>query len=431
MPATLSAEEQLAEANAKLVSLAKSIETLGKPASRASGDLPVDSDWSDDEEPEQRRGYEPRRKTGKNKRLQFAPGYKPTGIFRTFGDYLKKGFRAYQSGNRGQFIDDVEKSLRGGLPKAIQGMSEAVMQDGGVSVIPEFSKTILENVYANNLYDMTDQYTVGGNSMKFPRNAESSRADGSRGGGIQGFWTDEGATITSSRPKIENFDLKLKKLAVVVYLTDELLEDNALALEQYVIRKVSEELNFKLGDAIINGNGQGQPLGILNSLCLVSNAKEAGQAATTFVAANAVKMHARRLNKTGANYVWLRNQDTTPQFDLLNSPVGTAGGQLIYLPPGGLSGSSYATLYGHPVIDIEFAPTLGTVGDVILANFSDYVTISKGGIQQAESMHIEFLTDQTALRFIFRVDGAPWAKAAVTPFKGSNTQSSFVVTATR
>jgi hypothetical protein len=42
-------------------------------------------------------------------------------------------------------------------------------------------------------------------------------------------------------------------------------------------------------------------------------------------------------------------------------------------------------------------------------------------------MHVAFTTDETAFRAVYRVDGAPMWRVALTPFKGANTLSPFVV----
>lgn len=422
-------ESQVAELVKQGASQQEAIETVAKTVNALKDQLdkpnypPVRGEWLPDggEKVTVRRTANGELRS--TKKHLYPSEYKPFSTkYKTFGHFIKDAHRSRCDG-------EFKSTILDSVSKTIQGMSESVGSDGGVLVLPEFSQQILDRVYDNALFDMTDQYTVSGNNMTFPRNAETSRATGSRAGGIQGYWVGEGGTITSSKPKIEEFTLKLSKIGVVVYLTDELLDDSGFALEQYVTKKVSEEINFLIGDAIINGSGVNQPLGILNSGCLVTQTKESGQSAATITAANIVKMWSRRL--ASGKYVWLRNQDTSPQMELLNVPVSTAGGQVVYLPPGGFSNSPYATLYGNPVIDTEFSATLGTVGDVILADLSQYITITKGAINQASSMHVEFVSDQMALRFTMRVAGAPWLKSAITPYRGTNTQSSFVCLETR
>jgi HK97 family phage major capsid protein len=102
------------------------------------------------------------------------------------------------------------------------------------------------------------------------------------------------------------------------------------------------------------------------------------------------------------------------------------------MPPGGMSVNGYETLQGRPTLTTEFNATLGTQGDLIKADMGQILSISKGGIVQAVSVHLEFLTDQQALRFTMRLMARPWESSAITPYKGtSNTQSNFVTLDTR
>ena len=58
------------------------------------------------------------------------------------------------------------------------------------------------------------------------------------------------------------------------------------------------------------------------------------------------------------------------------------------------------------------------------------MTITKGGMQAASSIHVQFVTDETAFRFVLRLDGQPLWHSALTPYKGSDTLSPFVTVAT-
>ena len=97
------------------------------------------------------------------------------------------------------------------------------------------------------------------------------------------------------------------------------------------------------------------------------------------------------------------------------------------------AGLYQSTLLGRPVVPIEHCATLGPVGDIIFADMSQYLYGRKAqGIEMATSIHLRFDYDQTTFRFVFRVDGKPWWRTALTPYKGTgNTQSPFVALATR
>jgi HK97 family phage major capsid protein len=245
---------------------------------------------------------------------------------------------------------------------------------------------------------------------------ESSRANGSRGGGILGYWMAEAGTKTATKPKFSQIDLKLKKVAAACYATDELLED-AGALSAWINRYVPGELRFKVEDAIVNGDGVGKPSGIVNANCLVSAVRtDAGKIAAADIAA----MWACRY--PGANdYVWLISSTIFPQLNAL-----TVGQVPVYLPPGGMNQSPNGTIYGRPVIETEYNPGLGAVGDILLVAPSEYALITKGsGIQSAMSIHVAFMTDESVYRFVGRYDGAPLWPAAVTRFQ---TSTDFVTT---
>jgi HK97 family phage major capsid protein len=146
---------------------------------------------------------------------------------------------------------------------------------------------------------------------------------------------------------------------------------------------------------------------------------------------NVLNMWSRMWARSRANAVWLVNQDVEPQLYTMALNVGT-GGAPVYLPAAGASAAPYATLFGRPVIHVEYCATMGTTGDILLMDFSQYALADKGGIQSAMSMHVNFLYDETVFRFVYRVDGQPLWNAALTPASGSaNTLSPYVALATR
>jgi HK97 family phage major capsid protein len=267
------------------------------------------------------------------------------------------------------------------------------------------------------------------NGLKIPGVDETSRATGSRWGGVRGYWIGEADEKIKSRPKFRLIELNLKKLVGLCYATDELLQDST-ALEQVIFSAFSEEFGFMLDDGCINGTGAGQPLGIMNSNCLVTVNKEAGQLAKTVEYANIVNMWSSMPGKNRLNAVWFINQDVEPQLFQMGIVIGT-GGSSVYLPPAGISGNPYGTLFGRPVIPIEQCQTLGTAGDIILADFSQYVIIDKGAMQAASSIHVRFVYDESVFRFVYRCDGQPTWNNTLVPYKGSAPISPFVVLQTR
>ena len=344
--------------------------------------------------------------------------------FSSFGEQLV----AIADSTRRQNIDSRLNEIQA----AIQGGSEGVPSDAGFLVQQDFTTQLLLDTYETSvIWSKADNTPIGPNSNGLKQNAidETSRVTGSRWGGIQVYMAGEGDAATKSKPKFYQFTLTLKKMIGLYYATDELLMDTS-ALESVISQAFNEEFGFQLDDFAINGDGAGQPQGIVGFASTVSVAKETGQAAATIISDNVEKMYTRMMAQYLSGAEWFINQDCWPQLFKMQHTVGT-GGVPVFLPAGGISGAPFGTLLGRPVRPIEQCQTVGTVGDIIFANWSQYKTIDKGGIQSARSMHVEFLTDQEVFRFILRIDGKPKRKSKLTPFKGTKTVSPFITLDTR
>lgn len=371
------------------------------------------------------------------------PDYSDNSPFKLFAQAkdekaeLKAGFKSFTHFSRdvmlaGKQNGQVSDVLKAWMNKAPSGLNEASGTDGGFLVPPAFSSDIWQRSYENSLWEMTTGHTAGANSNSLTFNAidETSRADGSRFGGVRAYWDAEAAQMTTTKPTYNQVRLQLHKLLAITYATDELIADSGTALEQHLFNLFSQEIRFKLGDSLINGTGAGMPLGILNSAATVSVSKETGQAAATIVYENLVKAYSRMWAPSRAKAVWLINQDIEPALFTMALNVGT-GGMPVYLPPGGASQKPYGTLFGRPVMPVEFCSTLGTVGDIIFADLSQIYTLRKGETQQDSSIHLRFDYNETAFRTVFRADGRAIWMQPLTPFKGSATKSPFITIATR
>lgn len=313
------------------------------------------------------------------------------------------------------------------------GIGESYPPSAGVLVGTQEDLSIMERIYdVGKLLQLVQWDTIGSgyNSASRIFEDETSRATGSRRGGIRGYWAAENSAVTASQPKFRKVTQILDKVEALVYVTDEQMEDTP-QLSAYLSRNVPEELAWIAEEALINGTGSGSPLGILNSPAAQSVAAESAQAADTLVAENISNMWSQRW--LGADdYVWLFNQELEPQFDYLAASVGT-GGQLVWLGPGGLHDAPAMTIKGRPAYAVEYASGAGDAGDIILASFSQFWGIQKGGVKEQSSIHVRFLEGETVLKFTWRLNFMPTWSSALTTYKGTNvtTVSPFLYLAAR
>jgi HK97 family phage major capsid protein len=344
-------------------------------------------------------------------RVEVLPAQKDVnGGFKSFGDFLG----AVKDASHGKFD-----------PRFKNTMFEKNGEDGGFLIPETMLGSVAKKLESDeSLLSKTRQFSVSGNSLTLQVDENSPWS-----GGLSAYWIAEGASVADSKSKIGLASLKLHKLACMVKVTDELLEDS-VALESYIKAMAPEAIMHKINSAIISGNGVGKPMGILNSGFKIAAAKESGQTADTIVAKNVIKMYSKMIPSARAGAAWYINAGCEEQLRLMKDDLGN----FIYLAPGSqLNQSPYGQLLGLPVIPmIGSMPALGDEGDIILCNLSYYYSIVKaGGLKQAVSSHLYFDQSVSAYRFTMRIDGNCPFKSPVTTEFGSHQMSAIVTLADR
>lgn len=312
------------------------------------------------------------------------------------------------------------------------GLNTDIPSEGGFLVYPERSNVIIQRAYDTGaILSLVTKMPIGANSngMKLPAIDETSRADNSRFGGIVSGWLGQGLTLGSGKPKFREMDMKLRKVGAFCYATDEQLAD-ATALEAWINRYLPLELTFRTEDAILNGDGSNKPQGYFNSGAVIAATRNTTGKITY---PDVSTMWSRMWAPLRKNAVWVIDQSCEQQLEQLGIPIGTAGVLApVYKPagvtfgPDGTQGYSPATLYGRPILTVEYCAALGTQGDISLVSFEEYIVIDKGGVDQAVSLHVAFLTDEAVYRFMYRVDGQCSWHTTLTPKNGGSTLSPIV-----
>lgn len=380
----------------------------------------------------------------------------PKGGFKSFGHFIQAVYRTGGTGERafepnddsllgkwakayaGKVREEVEWAAKNGLiSKATLSTysNEGTGVDGGFAVPPEFMAGIMKRIDAeDSIQARCSRATLSGNSLTATID-DTNPWDSS--GGVQPYWLGEASTITQSKVALKQRDFKLRKIAVLTPLTDELAQDAGF-MESYLARLAGEKIGYAVDDAILHGNGVTRPTGVVGHNGTVSVAKETSQVAATIVATNIQKMWMAALPANRRRSFWVANPDTQVQLQRMfvqgKTDAGTnvAAGSLVYMPANGLVGQPNDTLMGRPILYHQAAKTLGTVGDIILFDPESYLVCTKAsGVEAASSMHIWFDQAVSALRFVYRVEGQPWWPSTVTAANGSQTYAAFVTLATR
>ena len=305
---------------------------------------------------------------------------------------------------------------------AASGMNTGTPSEGGYLVRKEWTNEFLQKAMSGaQVLPLCRRVPIGANadSLEYPYVDETSRVDGSRWGAVQVFWRAEAATVANKQIKVAKGEMRLEELMGLAYATERLLRD-APALEAVLNSAFQDEIGFVVDNSFLRGNGSGQPLGILNSPALISVTRDADDLVTV------TNMLARIPSRLKPGMVWFHHADWLPK--LIRMKIGDTP---VFIPPGGLPNAPGGMLLGKPLIELEQCSAVGTAGDLILANMGQYVYIEKDGegTRFDQSMHVRFLYDEMAFRWVYRINGQPIIRSAITPFQGSSTQSPFVTVA--
>lgn len=321
-------------------------------------------------------------------------------------DEVKKRFS-----NLGEQLMAIRNASKGNVDERllqvnndVKGSQSKVNEDGGYAIQEDFAKNILESaVTTGQILSRVDTYTISANSnsMRFMTADESDLSGNAVFGGVEMHWAQEGGTVPASKPQFKETKIDLEKMMGFAYATEELLQD-APFMTTYFGSCFSLATERLLEGGIIAGDGNGKPLGILNSAATIAVPKASGQAAGTVTAENILSMWQHGLYKNRRSMIWVAHPDCELQFQGMKM-----NDQAIWMPEGGLADTPYQRILGRPVIYDDNCSALGSKGDVNLWDLKQYMLIKKGSTRQDWSMHVEFLTDQMCYRMILRVNGAP------------------------
>lgn len=235
-------------------------------------------------------------------------------------------------------------------------------------------------------------------------------------GGFEFGWVSEGGAKPETDIKLKEVTWKPHEVAGYVTITDKLLRNWAAASS--VIENQMRLAKIGIEDSVFyNGDGVGKPLGILNSAARIDYTRAT---ANQISFADIAGMYARI--RKGMNPVWIASQTTIPQLVTIQD----AASRYIWvqnaapdLPP---------SLLGIPVLFSERAVALGTAGDLVLTDLSQYYIKDGSGPFVAASEHVYFTSNKTVIKMFWNVDGHPWLSEPI-PLEGStsNTVSPFVV----
>ena len=238
-------------------------------------------------------------------------------------------------------------------------------------------------------------------------------------GGMRFYWKDEGALKTETEPKWREVTLLAKKLIGLTNVPDELLADSAISLADFL----SGPMGFSGGIAwmedyaFFNGVGGGQPLGVLNTPCLIT---EPRQTAGQFSYVDAINMYEHLLPSSRA--AWVLSHSLLSQVIQMNGP--SSNPSYVWQPNAREGIPGY--LLGLPVYWTEKLPSAANAGSALLIDARYYLVGDRQATTIEATKFHRWAYDETSWRAVHRVDGQPWLSDVITYQDGDTEVSPFV-----
>jgi len=306
-------------------------------------------------------------------------------------------------------------------------MSSVKPSDGGF-LIPEVLRAELLRVALERAVVRSRARVIPMDSLTVPfPTVDSTSNVSSVYGGIVGYWTEEGATLTESQPRFGRIELRANKLVLYTEVPNELIRDARPSMEAFIGDIFPEAIAWFEDVAFFIGGGVGEPLGFINAPGAVNVTRSTTVAGANVEWVDIAAMYSRMLPQSLDRAVWIVSPDVVN--GLLQMPF-TGSTNPILLGGGGFPSGSTSmplSILGCPVIVSEKARAIGTTGDINFVDFGFYLIGDRQAMSARQSEDFRFANDVTAFRVIERLDGRPWITSPITPQNGSsNTLSPFV-----
>lgn len=303
-------------------------------------------------------------------------------------------------------------------------LSSIKPSDGGF-LIPEILRAELLRVALESAIVRSRARVIPMDSLTVPfPTVDSTSNVSSVYGGVTGYWTEEGATLTESQPRFGRIELKANKLVLYTEVPNELIRDARPSMEAFINDIFPEAIAWFEDVAFFVGGGVGEPLGFLNAPAAITVTRGT---ALTVTWDNIATMYSRMLPQSLSRAVWIVSPEVVGE--LLTMPFASGGTSPILLGGGNFASGTDGnplTILGRPVIVSEKARAIGNAGDINFVDFGFYLIGDRQAMSARQSEDFRFSSDVTAFRVIERLDGRPWLNSAITPQNGGSTLSPFV-----
>jgi len=234
------------------------------------------------------------------------------------------------------------KAMRSKMSFEVQNaLQVGTGSEGGYLVPDEFERTLVEALEEENIFrQIAKVVTTSSGDKKIPVVASKGTAS----------WVDEEGAIPESDDSFGQVSIGAYKLATMIKVSEELLNDSVFNLESlfnlesYIAKEFARRIGAKEEEAFFIGDGAGKPTGILNTtggaeigvttagasitmdeiMDLFYSLKSPYRRNAVFVMNDATVKAIRKLKDNNGQYLWQPSVTANTPDTILNRPVRTS-----------------------------------------------------------------------------------------------------------
>ncbi|MEG1256407.1 phage major capsid protein [Clostridium sp.] len=262
--------------------------------------------------------------------------------------------------------------------------------EGGFLAPDEFEKILMESLQEQNIFrQLANIITTSSGDKKIPVVATKGTAS----------WVDEEGVIPESDDSFGQVSIGAYKLATMIKVSEELLNDSIFNLEGYIAKEFARRIGAREEEAFFVGDGIGKPTGVFNATGGATLGVTAASA-TAITIDEIMDLFYSLKSPYRKNAIFTMNDATVKAISKLKD----GNGQYIWQPS--ITAGTPDTVLNRPVKTSSYVPTIASgVKSIAFGDFGYYWVADRQGRAFKRLNELYAATGQVGFMATQRVDG--------------------------
>ncbi len=287
-----------------------------------------------------------------------------------------------------EYKRDFWDAIRG--RKTTNALQVGTDSEGGYLVPDEFDRQLVETLNEQNIFrQLARIIQTASGDHKIPVVATKGTAS----------WVDEEGQISESDNSFSQVTLSAYKLATLIKVSQELLNDSIFPLESYIANEFARRIGAKEEEAFFVGDGTKKPTGVLAATGGAQVGKTTA-AATAITLDEILDLYYSLRSPYRAKAVFITNDTTVKTIRKLKD----SNGQYLWQPA--ITASAPDTILGKPIYTSAYVPAIAAAAKTVaFGDFSYYWIADRQGRTFQRLNELYATTGQVGFIATQRVDG--------------------------